>query len=79
MPPIRVLVCDDSVVVRRIVTQIIDRDPDLEVCGTARDGADGLPAARSRPLVDAIVDDVGRAWLFPVEGTVDGAILRESA
>ena len=42
MSPIRVLVCDDSVVVRRIVTEMIDRDPDLEVCGTARDGADGL-------------------------------------
>ena len=42
MPPIRVLVVDDSVVVRRIVTEMIDRDPDLEVCGTARDGADAL-------------------------------------
>ena len=42
MPPIRVLVCDDSVVVRRIVTEMIDRDPELEVVGTARDGADGL-------------------------------------
>ena len=42
MPPIRVLVTDDSVVVRRIVSEVIDRDPDLEVVGTARDGADGL-------------------------------------
>ena len=42
MSPIRVLVTDDSVVVRRIVSEMIDRDPDLEVVGTARDGADGL-------------------------------------
>ncbi|MEM9202239.1 MAG: chemotaxis response regulator protein-glutamate methylesterase [Actinomycetota bacterium] len=42
MPNIRVLVCDDSVVVRRIVAEMIDRDPELEVVGTARDGADAL-------------------------------------
>ena len=42
MSPIRVPVTDDSVVVRRIVSEMIDRDPDLEVVGTARDGADGL-------------------------------------
>ena len=47
MPPIRVLVTDDSVVVRRIVTEMIERDPGLEVCGTARDGADALRQVES--------------------------------
>ena len=47
MPPIRVLVTDDSVVVRRIVTEMIERDPGLEVCGTARDGVDALRQVES--------------------------------
>lgn len=35
---IRVLVVDDSVVIRRIVSDLIDSDPDLEVVGTAQNG-----------------------------------------
>jgi two-component system chemotaxis response regulator CheB len=38
MPKIRVLVVDDSVVIRRIVTDIISSDPDLEVAGIAANG-----------------------------------------
>lgn len=33
----RVLVVDDSAVVRQIFTELISREPDLEVCGTAPD------------------------------------------
>ncbi|MEM9467689.1 MAG: chemotaxis-specific protein-glutamate methyltransferase CheB [Actinomycetota bacterium] len=40
MAPIRVLVCDDDVAVRRMIAEMVDRDPDLEVCGIAGDGAD---------------------------------------
>ncbi|TGJ94379.1 chemotaxis response regulator protein-glutamate methylesterase, partial [Actinotalea fermentans ATCC 43279 = JCM 9966 = DSM 3133] len=35
---IRVLVVDDSVVIRRLVTQTLERDPDITVVGTAADG-----------------------------------------
>ena len=35
---IRVLVVDDSVVIRRIVSDLIDSDPDLQVVGTAQNG-----------------------------------------
>ena len=35
MNPIRVMVVDDSVVVRKIVTDVLSADPDIEVVGTA--------------------------------------------
>ena len=38
MPKIRVLLVDDSAVVRRLVTTALSRDPALEVVGTAPDG-----------------------------------------
>ena len=38
MRPIRVLIADDAVVVRRILTTVIGEDPDLEVVGTAANG-----------------------------------------
>jgi two-component system chemotaxis response regulator CheB len=38
MPKIRVLVVDDSVVVRRLVSEAISADPDCEVVGTAANG-----------------------------------------
>jgi two-component system chemotaxis response regulator CheB len=38
MRKIRVLVVDDSVVIRKIVTNVLDADPDIEVIGTAPNG-----------------------------------------
>ncbi|GHE09101.1 protein-glutamate methylesterase/protein-glutamine glutaminase [Klenkia taihuensis] len=38
MPPIRVMVVDDSVVVRKIVTDVLGADPAIEVVGTAVNG-----------------------------------------
>jgi two-component system chemotaxis response regulator CheB len=38
MAKIRVLVVDDSVVIRRLVTDILSADPDLEVAGVAANG-----------------------------------------
>ena len=38
MAKIRVLVVDDAVVVRRIVTDVLSSDPDIEVVGTAANG-----------------------------------------
>ena len=37
-PPIRVLVVDDAVAVRRLLTMIIQDEPDLELVGIAADG-----------------------------------------
>jgi len=39
---IRVMVVDDSVVIRRLVTQVFEQDPIIEVVGTASNGAIGL-------------------------------------
>lgn len=36
--PIRVLVVDDSVVVRRLVTRVLEEDPEIEVVGAAANG-----------------------------------------
>lgn len=38
MQKIRVLVVDDSVVIRKIVTNVLNSDPDIEVVGTAPNG-----------------------------------------
>ena len=40
--PLRVLVVDDSAFVRKVMTQMLRRSPDLEVVGTARDGEEAL-------------------------------------
>lgn len=39
---IRALVVDDSAFVRKVVSQMLGRSPDIEVVGTARDGLDAL-------------------------------------
>ena len=38
MPPARVLVVDDSVVIRRLITQALQAEADIEVIGTASNG-----------------------------------------
>ena len=38
MPKIRVLIVDDSVVIRRLLSDALAKDPDLEVVGTAATG-----------------------------------------
>ncbi|MEH3076602.1 MAG: response regulator, partial [Quadrisphaera sp.] len=38
MPPVKVLVVDDSVVIRKIVTDCLSGDPQVEVVGTASNG-----------------------------------------
>jgi two-component system, chemotaxis family, protein-glutamate methylesterase/glutaminase len=38
MPPIRILVVDDSVVIRKVLSDVLKADQDIEVVGTASDG-----------------------------------------
>ena len=53
MPEIvRVLVVDDSAYVRKVVTQMLERSPFIEVVGTARDGGEALE------LVETLQPDV---------------------
>src|SRR6478735_5748165 len=42
MARIRVLVVDDSVVIRKLVSDLLAQDPDIEVVGTAVNGRAGL-------------------------------------
>ncbi|HAA09090.1 MAG: protein-glutamate methylesterase/protein-glutamine glutaminase [Syntrophomonadaceae bacterium] len=42
MKPIRVLVVDDSAFMRKVISDIINNDPNMTVIGTARDGRDAL-------------------------------------
>ena len=44
---IRVLVVDDSAVIRRIISKILANDPEIEVAGTAANGAEALEQARA--------------------------------
>ena len=49
---VRVLVVDDSALMRKMIPQILSRDPQIEVIGTAMDGAFGLKKiAELRPHV----------------------------
>ena len=42
MKKIRVLIVDDSALMRKMLGDILSSDPRIEVVGTARDGQDGL-------------------------------------
>jgi len=53
MKKIRVLVVDDAVVIRRLVTEILSNDPEIEVVGTAANGSIGL--ARIQQLSPDVV------------------------
>lgn len=57
MSPIRVLVVDDSAVVRRLVTAALSNDPDIEVVGTAANGRIALTEL-DELVPDAVTLDV---------------------
>jgi DNA-binding NarL/FixJ family response regulator len=66
--PIRVLVCDDQVLIRTGLVTIIDAQPDLEVAGECGDGQAAVDlAARVRP--DVVVMDVRMPVLDGIEAT----------
>ena len=57
MGNIGVLVVDDSMFMRKVITDLLSSDPGIEVVGTARDGRDALEAVRKlRP--DVITLDI---------------------
>ncbi len=53
----RILVVDDSLIMRNLITEIVDSDPDLEVVDTAPDGRSALQKVRQlKP--DAVLLDI---------------------
>jgi len=66
--PIRVVVCDDQVLVRTGLVTIIDAQPDLEVAGECGDGRTAVElAGRLRP--DVVLMDVRMPVLDGIEAT----------
>ncbi|MCX2731433.1 response regulator transcription factor [Saccharopolyspora sp. NFXS83] len=66
--PIRVLVCDDQVLVRTGLVTIMDAQPDIEVAGECGDGKSAVElAGRLRP--DVVVMDVRMPVLDGIEAT----------
>src|SRR5579862_4455723 len=57
MPKIRILVVDDSVVVRRMVSDVLGSDPQLEIAGTAANGKIAL-AKITQVNPDVVILDV---------------------
>ena len=64
----RILVVDDSVANRESLSSLLNRQPDLDVAGTARDGLDGLDKA-SGSLPDVVIMDAQMPIMDGVETT----------
>jgi adenylate cyclase len=64
---IRVLLADDSIIVRQGVRALIELAPDLEVVGEAAD-YDSLLAAAERTAPDVVVTDIRMPPTFQMEG-----------
>ena len=48
---IRVLVADDSALMRNLISRLLTRAPDIKVLATARDGEEAFQKARKKYLL----------------------------
>ena len=65
---IRILVVDDSVAIQEGLSSLLNRQPDLDVVGTARDGVEAV--AKVRELVpDVVIMDAQMPNMDGVEAT----------
>ena len=66
--PIRVMIVDDSAFMRKVLHGIISSDPQLQVCGEARDGRDAL-AQLEKLRPDVISMDINMPHMDGLEAT----------
>ena len=57
MPPVRVMICDDSAVIRSLIARTLDADPEIEVVASVANGAVALETLK-RMSVDIVLLDV---------------------
>ncbi len=55
---IHVMVVDDSTFMRKSIVDILDKDPEIKVVDTAKDGEEALRKAQAHPELDVITLDV---------------------
>ena len=72
MPPIRVLIVDDSMVIRSVLSELLQSDPAIEIAGTASNGK----VARS--LIPQVKPDLVKLD-FEMPGWMDSRLSPESA
>src|SRR4030065_2356900 len=65
---IKVLVVDDSAFMRKMIKQLVESDPGIEVVGSARDGAEGVELALSLNP-DVITMDIEMPRMNGLEAT----------
>ena len=57
--PIRVMICDDSAVIRSVLARVLSQDAGVTVVARARDGQDAVSQLRDRAnQVDVLVLDI---------------------
>jgi two-component system chemotaxis response regulator CheB len=57
-PPYKVLIVDDSAIVRGLVTRMLQEDDDIEVVGSVANGEDALGVMRQEIGIEAVVLDI---------------------
>ena len=68
MPPLRVLVAEDSPTARLLLVQLLSADPDITVVGQARDGSEAIEMCKTlRP--DLVTMDIQMPIMDGVEAT----------
>ncbi|HHF7347310.1 TPA: chemotaxis-specific protein-glutamate methyltransferase CheB [Legionella feeleii] len=65
---IRVLVVDDSPVIRELITRIIDAQPDMKLIGTASNGEEAIAAVKEKNP-DVVTMDLHMPYLDGLEAT----------
>jgi DNA-binding NarL/FixJ family response regulator len=67
-PPIRIVLADDHAMLRQGTTELLRREPDLDVIGEAADGAEAIAlACQLRP--DVVIMDIRMPGMSGIEAT----------